>query len=45
MGLAPDQRPTRRWMLRFVATIIASLALWTLFFWVLLPLLEGTAPL
>lgn len=45
MGLAPDQRPTRRWMLRFAAAIMASLALWALFLWLLVLLLDCTAPL
>jgi len=45
MCLAPDQRPTRRWMLRFAAAIMASLALWALFLWVLVPLLDWTGPL
>ncbi len=45
MGLTPDQRPTRGWMLRFAAASMASLGLWGLFIWVLVLLLGWTAPL
>lgn len=45
MGLVPDQRPNRRWMLRFAVATMASLALWALFLWVLVLLLDWTAPL
>ncbi|WP_419254564.1 hypothetical protein ACN2C6_03760 [Caulobacter sp. ErkDOM-YI] len=45
MGLVPGQRPNRRWMLRFAAAIMASLALWALFLWVLVLFLGWTAPL
>lgn len=41
----PGHRPTRRWMLRFAAAIMASLALWALFLWGLLLFVNWTAPL
>lgn len=44
MGLAPSRRPTRRWMLRFAAAILASLALWCLFLWGLSLLIDWTGP-
>lgn len=33
MGLALGRRPNTRWMLRFAAAVMLSLALWTLFLW------------
>jgi hypothetical protein len=32
-GLAPRRAPSLRWILRFAAAIMASLALWALVLW------------
>ena len=45
LGVIPGRRPTRRWMVRFAAAIMASVALWALFLWGLLMLVNWTAPL
>lgn len=44
LGVIPGRRPTGRWMLRFSAAILASLALWGLFLWGLLLVIDWTGP-
>ncbi len=45
LGMAPGRSPTRRWMLRFAAAIMVSLALWALFLWALMRIVDWAAPL
>lgn len=45
MGVVHGRRPPKRWMLRFAALIMASVALWALFLWVLMLVVNWVAPL
>lgn len=45
LGVIPGRRPTGRWMLRFSAAILTSLALWGLFLWALLRIIAWGRPL
>ncbi|HQR88268.1 MAG TPA: hypothetical protein PLH31_03180 [Caulobacter sp.] len=45
LGVVPGRRASKGWILRFAAAIMASLALWVLFLWGLLLIVDGIAPL
>lgn len=43
LGVIPGRRVSRGWILRFSAAILASLALWVLFLWGLLLIIDSIA--